>query len=251
MDTTSTDTECPYRQRLASATWVGFDLDDTLHEFRNASSAASNSVIRTISEQYAMPTQLLQQKYAVILREKTSHAFADDRSSHDYRKEGFLALLESVEIAADDEFIQGLLVTYERSLAASLKLKDGALGLLQRLKSLGKKVVVITEGPQDAQEWTVTQLGIAPCVDYLATTNQFRSTKTTGLFSHVLKHLGVAPDDIVYIGDNLDRDIVPAVDEGILCIYLADTPTVRTGEGVFRASSLAEDEQLLQNWPVV
>jgi putative hydrolase of the HAD superfamily len=187
----------------------------------------------------------------VILREKTSHAFADGRSSHDYREERFVALLESVEIAPDNEFIQGLLVTYERSLADSLNLKDGALGLLYRLRSLGKRIVVITEGPQDAQEWTIAKLGIAPYVDYLATTNQFKSTKTTGLFSQVLKQLGVAPDEIVYIGDNLDRDIVPAVDEGILCIYLADNPTWRTGEGVFRSSSLAEVEQLLQNGPVV
>jgi putative hydrolase of the HAD superfamily len=159
--------------------------------------------------------------------------------------------LESVEIAPDDEFLQGLLVTYERSLAASLKLKDGALGLLQRLRGLGKKIVVITEGPQDAQEWTIAHLGIAPYVDYLATTNQLRSTKTSGLFSQVLKHLGAAPDEIVYIGDNLDRDIAPAVEEGILCIYLADKPTGRTGEGVFRTSSLAEVEQLLQNEAVV
>jgi putative hydrolase of the HAD superfamily len=245
------DTKRLYRQRLSSATWVGFDLDDTLHEFRNAPSAASKSVIRTISERYAIPTPLLQQQYAVILREKTSPAFADGRSSHDYRKERFVALFESVEIAPDDEFIQGLLVTYEKSLAASLKLKDGALGLLQRLRSLGKKTMVITDGPQDAQAWTIAQLGIAPYVDYLATKNQSMSTKTTGLFSQVLEHWGVAPNEIVYIGDSLDRDIVPAAEEGILCIHLANTQTGPTDEGFFRASSLAEVEQLLQNGPVV
>lgn len=251
MGTISTDTERFYRERLASAKWVGFDLDDTLHEFRHASGAASKSVFSAISERYAISTALLHTQYALILREKTSHSFSDGRLSHEYRRERFVTLLASFELSIDDGFVQELLTLYESSLAASLRLKSGALSLLQRLKRLGKKIVVITEGPQDAQEWTLTQLGIATYVDYLATTNQFKVTKTTGFFLRVLEHLNVMPDDIVYIGDSMERDIVPATNEGILCIHLAGTQGGLASDGVCQISELAEVEKLLQDGTVV
>ncbi|CEL06469.1 hypothetical protein ASPCAL09646 [Aspergillus calidoustus] len=251
MGTISTAAERLYRERLASTTWVGFDLDDTLHEFRHASAAASKRVFSAISERYAIPTTLLQRQYALILREKTSHSFSDGRLSHEYRRERFVTLLASFEVSIEDDFVQELLTLYESSLAASLKLKAGALNLLQRLKCLGKKIVVITEGPQDAQEWTLTELGIATYIDYLATTNQFKVTKTTGLFLRVLKHLNITPNSIVYIGDTMERDIIPATNEGILCIHLAGTQDGVSGDGVCQVSELTEVEKLLQDGTVV
>ncbi|KAL3442810.1 HAD-like domain-containing protein [Aspergillus insuetus] len=234
-----------YRERLAAVTWVAFDLDDTLHEFQRASAAASKAVFAAISQRYGIFTTRLQDQYTVILREKTLHAFSDGRLSHEYRRERFLALLGSFEIAIDDDFVQKLLTLYESSLASSLKLKDGALSLLQRLKHLGKKIAVITEGPQDAQAWTITQLGIETYVDYLATTNQFRVSKTSGLIPQVLEHLGIKPNEIVHIEDSMERDIVPASKEGILCIHLADKQGGMTDDGVFQVSELAKVERLL------
>ncbi|KAL2843174.1 HAD-like domain-containing protein [Aspergillus pseudoustus] len=235
-----------YRGRLAAASWVGFDLDDTLHEFRSASSTASKTVFVTISGRHGIPTTQLQDQYTVILRELTSHAFSDGRTSHDYRRERFVALLEAFSVPVESEFIQDLLALYESSLKASLRLKTGAANLLQKLISLGKKIVVVTEGPQDAQEWTIANLSIAPYIDYLVTTNKFGATKTTGLFSLVLKHLNIDSNEIVFIGDNLKRDIEPATEEGILCIYLAENEGSWTGDGPFWVKELAEIETLLE-----
>jgi putative hydrolase of the HAD superfamily len=38
------------RAILAEKTWIGFDLDDTLHEFRRSSETATNKVLEEISE---------------------------------------------------------------------------------------------------------------------------------------------------------------------------------------------------------
>jgi hypothetical protein len=50
-------------------------------------------------QQHGIPTTLLQEQYAVIPREKTSHAFSDSTSSHDYRQERFVSLLELFAVA--------------------------------------------------------------------------------------------------------------------------------------------------------
>ena len=115
-----------------------------------------------------------------------------------------------------------ILMQYNTTLARALQLKPGAMELLSMLKAKGKKLVVVTEGPQDAQEWTLQQLGLAPLVDVLVTTSVFKTTKVDGLFGKVLEHLGVAPEEMVFVGDNYERDVLPAGEVGILAIRYAE-----------------------------
>ncbi|KAL3459993.1 HAD-like domain-containing protein [Aspergillus heterothallicus] len=234
-----------YRERLRSASWVGFDLDDTLHEFRSASTQASSAVFRAISGKHGIPTTVLKDQYAVILHETTSHAFSDGRTSTDYRRERFTALLDAFSLPVQQPLIQDLLALYESSLKAALKLKPGALSLLETFVSIGKKIVVITEGPQDAQEWTIENLGIARYIDFLATTNKFGVSKTNGLFAKVLEHLDITAREIVYVGDNLNRDVEPAAKEGILSIYLADKEGSWSTDRFFSVQGLDEVKELV------
>ena len=90
------------------------------------------------------------------------------------------------------------------------------------IKDIGKKIVVITEGPHDAQARTMQGLGIEGYIDFLATINRFGVAKTAGLFSRVLEHLGVPLGDIACVGDNEQRDMKPALAEGIFTIHFAE-----------------------------
>ncbi|EJP64462.1 HAD-superfamily hydrolase, subfamily IA, variant 1 [Beauveria bassiana ARSEF 2860] len=206
--------------------WIGFDLDDTLHEFRKASSMATNEVLAIISRQHNIPMPALKQEYSRILQLKTANAFADGKTSFDYRKERFTLVLEHFSLSYDTHSMTLLLETYEATLSASLELKCGALGLLSNLRHMGKKIVVITEGPQDAQERTVEALGISSYIDFLATTNHFGVGKTAGLFTKVLQHLGISSGDMAYIGDNVQRDMEPALSAGIFLIHFAESKNV-------------------------
>ena len=58
-------------------------------------------------------------------------------------------------------------------------------------------------------------------MDFLATTNYFGVAKTAGLFLS-LEHSGVSPSDVAYIGDNEQRDMEPALAEGIFSTHLAE-----------------------------
>ena len=210
------------RAILIERTWIGFDLDDTLHEFRRSSEIATNRVLTEISKRYGTPILALEDEYSMVLKMKTANAFSDGKTSFDYRRERFVSILTHFSLPQDDQFIYELLELYEAKLMASLELKCGALDLLSLIKDMGKKIVVITEGPQDAQERAVRGLGIDGFIDFLATTSHFRVAKTDGLFPRVLEHLCIAPGDIVYIGDNEERDMKPALAEGIFSIHLAE-----------------------------
>lgn len=214
------------RAILLEKTWIGFDLDDTLHEFRSTSLIATNKVLAEISQKYGTPISALKEEYSKVLRVKTANAFSDGKTSFDYRKERFGFILEHFSLPYNTQFMTTLLESYEGALMASLELKCGALGLLSTIKNMGKKIVVITEGPQDAQERTVAALGIGGYIDFLATTNYFRVAKTEGLFAKVLQNLGISSGHIAYIGDNAQRDMKPAMAEGIFSIHLAEAKHV-------------------------
>ncbi|KAJ3515261.1 hypothetical protein NM208_g14984 [Fusarium decemcellulare] len=206
---------------LRTKTWFGFDLDDTLHEFRRASRAATTHCLNRIAiKNPQVKLEDLQEQYQAILKQGTAGAFTDGKSSHDYRRERFTATLRHFELSHD--LIEDLLEDYERVLVENLTLKAGALSLLKAIKSSGRKIAVITEGPQDAQERAVRDLGIANYIDFLATTNHFGVAKTSGLFGKVLGHLEIQPSEIAYVGDSKERDIEPATQEGIYAIHLRD-----------------------------
>ncbi|KAF4993622.1 hypothetical protein FGRMN_6340 [Fusarium graminum] len=212
------------RNVLQQKTWFGFDLDDTLHEFRKASRAATTHCLsRIASENPGITLQDLQEQYGIILRHGTADAFTDGKTSHDYRRARFTATLS--HFGMSHNLVNELLEDYERVLVENLTLKTGAVSLLEAVKASGRKIAVITEGPQDAQERAVRDLGIDKYIDFLATTNYFGVAKTSGLFSKVLDHLRIQAEDLVYIGDSQPRDIEPATKEGIYAIHLHEDQT--------------------------
>ncbi|KAJ5702393.1 hypothetical protein N7488_009941 [Penicillium malachiteum] len=212
------------KSTLLSKEWFGFDLDDTLHEFRKASSQASENVFEAIHTEYGINLDALRSRYANILRTSTANAFTDGRSSTEYRRERFTQLLQ----AHNTINIDSLLDIYKSSLQSSLTLKPGVVELFQSLKQLRKNIIVITEGRTDAQEWTVRELGIDSYVDILVTTNEIGRSKVDGLFGVVLEKYGILAEDIVYFGDNEVRDVRAALKTGILAIlYDEKGPSVK------------------------
>jgi len=198
-------------------TWVGFDLDDTLHEFRKASGAATLASLRLIETKHNIPIENLKASYDEILKMKTAQAFTDGKTSDEYGKVRFAVVLETFNIITTGAFLDELAATYKAVLGDSLEPKPGAVRLLVYLRSIGKRIVVITEGPQDAQESTIQKLGME--IDFLATTNAFGVSKVEGLFGKVLESLEIAAKDMVYVGDSEDRDVKPARKQGILTVH--------------------------------
>ncbi|OTA99164.1 hypothetical protein M426DRAFT_76559 [Hypoxylon sp. CI-4A] len=220
------DPQTRLRAILTEKTWFGFDLDDTLHEFRRSSGKAINQVFEDISGRYGTPVPALRDEYMKILKEKTAGAFSDGKTSFDYRRERFSSLLAHFFLPVDSQFMDELLNSYETTLMASLELK---------------------KGPQDAQERAVKGLGIDGHIDFLATTNHFRTAKTDDLFPRVLEHLGISAGDIAYIGDNVQRDMEPAMAAGIFSIHLAEKESESLGSSPPRIDTLKKLHYILED----
>ncbi|KAI5926931.1 HAD-like domain-containing protein [Camillea tinctor] len=176
---------------------------------------------------------------------KTSQAFTDGKTSHEYRRDRFASVLSHFSLHQDHAFMDEVISTYERTIMASLQLVSGAVQLLRRLRDLGKKIAVITEGPQDAQEITVERLRISGYIDFLATTNRFGVAKTEGLFAKVLEHLDVRASDMIYIGDSEQRDTIPATSQAIFSIHYDSNEHVALDSRPLKVNTLWKLQHIL------
>lgn len=288
------------RTALAPCTTYAFDLDDTLHSFRAASSAAATAVFEhivastntkdaallhqpgnnTTAATTTIDVPRLRALYATILKAKTANAFADGatRTSDDYRKERFAALLRAAGLSLarppppssppasasppsrNDElesspYLATLAATYKTALRASLALKPGAAPLLRALKARRRRVVVVTEGPRDAQLWTLRELGLLDetdgCVDEVVTTGDVGRAKVDeGFWGEVLRRVGggaggriVRAEEVAVVGDSWERDVVPAREAGCVVVWYCegggDGAAVGEGrDGVLRVDAL-------------
>ncbi|KAI9767032.1 MAG: hypothetical protein M1840_005991 [Geoglossum simile] len=183
--------------------------------------------------------------YSRVLSRTTAGAFTDVKTSDEYRKDRFSAVLKSFSIKPSDQLLDELARTYEAALEDSLELKCGELSLLTRIKAMGKKIVMITEGPQDAQERTLEKLGLKDKIAFLATTNLFRISKVDGLFSKVLEQLKTAASDMVYVGDSERRDMIPAIAHGIYAIHYAEAESFSLDLYPAKINTLKKMEHIL------
>ncbi len=219
----------PPGHESGSATWqlppglccVGFDLDDTLHYFKRASGRAAEAVFSDINRRFGVGLDDLGAAYQRILREAQRQYFSQARTSREYRAQRFRALLE--EFGCDPAaHLDGLLDVYDAALCGALELRPGAREALTAARRADLMVMVVSEGPHDAQEATIERLGIAGSVDLLITSAGEGVSKSDGLFEKALARAGCEPRQMLYVGDSIHRDMEPAATLGIATAYVGD-----------------------------
>ena len=222
--------------------WIGFDLDDTLHFYRKASGRAAEAAFEYLNDEFGCDLDLLKDRYADILRKAQRGSFTEGKASRVLRGERFGALMAEFSIIPHHH-LDRVLDTYDDALARHLELKEGALEVLSGLRQLGFSVVVVSEGPHDAQETTLARLGLAPYVDLLITSGQEGRSKREGLLKIALAKAECAPERCVFIGDNMECDILPALALGMAVFYVGEDTQIPPGAE--KLSSLADLHRFL------
>lgn len=105
----------------------------------------------------------------------------------------------------------------ERNFLAALdhlpELREGVRDGLEQLHAAGYRVVVVTEGARDRVQRTLRLHRITRCVDRV-----IEAPKQTSLFRRIMS-LGQPSSPTYMIGDQLERDIRPAKEVGLVTIY--------------------------------
>ena len=173
---------------------VVFDLDDTLYmenEFVEYGLKNAANVAETV--------------YGIV------NANEKIRSLYQESKANVFDRLVNAEKIKDKEIaVAGLVKAYRNCEPKSLRCNPGVLDLLKTLKKKEMHTGIITDGFADVQKSKIKALGIQEYIDKIVITDelggvQCRKPNPIG-FEKMLKMLDVKPQEMVYIGDNPNKD---------------------------------------------
>lgn len=173
---------------------VIFDLDDTLYmenEFVEYGLKNAANVAETV--------------YGIV------NANEKIRSLYQESKVNVFDRLVNAETIKDKEIaVAGLVKAYRNCEPKNLHCNPGVLDLLKTLKKKGVRTGIITDGFADVQKSKIKALGIQEYIDKIVITDelggvQCRKPNPIG-FEKMLKMLDVKPQEMVYIGDNPNKD---------------------------------------------
>lgn len=186
---------------------VVFDLDDTLLASTRAR-LRSNRVLRELG---VHPL-----RWRTAGEESWRRFVAGEITSAQLRRERWTRLGFSDE-AADAADLRWRAVAFDSAF------RTGARRLLEQVRAAGLRTAILTNGTIDPQRRKIEKHRLAELVDVVVVTEEIGVHKPhPGAFQEVLALLGVAPDDAVMVGDNLENDIEGALAAGFSrAIWLA------------------------------
>jgi len=97
-----------------------------------------------------------------------------------------------------------------------------AVPVLTRLRAAGLSIGLAGNQPADA-EAEIRALGLS--VDFVASSARWGVAKPDpAFFQRIAAESGVAPNEIAYVGDRLDNDVLPAVAAGMSGVFVRRGP---------------------------
>jgi HAD superfamily hydrolase (TIGR01509 family) len=133
------------------------------------------------------------------------------------------------------------------------ELFPGAAELLQELRALGLKIVLVSNTAwRDAEAYwqDFEYFGVAEYIDEIVTSLDLKVRKPhAAIFRAAIELAGCRAEECVFIGDSEEKDIVPAVDFGMRSILVAieRPPPAKTAADAI-ATSLEEATEIVRGW---
>ena len=177
---------------------VVFDLDDTLISEREYIKSGFNTVCRKISSDYNLDY-------------KTINKLINDLFNEDH-KEVFNRLLDLLNIEYELSYVKELVNLYRNHLP-DITLYEDASYILNYLLNEGYKLGIITDGYAVAQRQKLKALDIENIFDCIIVTDELGREywKPHKKSYQIMKEkLNVEFDEMMYVGDNINKDFVTA-----------------------------------------
>ena len=195
---------------------IFFDLDHTLWDFDKNSGLAFESIFKKnkISvelEDFLVVYSPINENYWKLYRE---NKVTQSELRHGRLKETF----EALKLAVTDLQIEQLSFDYIDHLPQHNHLLEGTKELLEYLKPL-YKMHIITNGFKEVQFRKLEKSGILSYFETITTSEDAGVKKPhQDIFKKALKEASANADESLMIGDNLEADVIGALEAGMKAI---------------------------------
>lgn len=194
--------------------YIIFDLDDTIYNYTNCHNVSMNVIFKLISEYTKFDIKYIEKIYTNIDNNHKALTINSASSHNKYIK--FKHLLEKLNMTNVEEIHK----KYWEIFYQNIKLNDGVLDLIIWLKSIGIKLYILTDYETEYQIEKLKQLNIFDYFDYILTSEEIGCEKPSiHCFNYIIMKTNSNINEIIMIGDSLNKDILGAIGSGIYSYY--------------------------------
>jgi FMN phosphatase YigB (HAD superfamily) len=185
--------------RLNEVRGVVFELDDTLLDQKTW--MLSKLELTWQKEKAILPARTAFLSAALQIIEEGNHA-------------GLFDALR-MQLGLDEAIRQRLIETYRQARPEDCPLYSDVLVTLQQLRRLGYRIGILTDNPPASQRQKLDVCGLLPLTDALVLTAELGTRKPDPkVFKECARLLGLPPEQLVMVGNNLFRDMQGSCNAG-------------------------------------
>lgn len=182
------------------------DLDHTVYDYHVCNEFANSQVARKLSSALGKSEVEVMRAFHDA-RKEVKARLGDTAASHSrflYLQKTIEALKGKTDLALTHEAYE----LFWESFMGKMKLNPGVIEFFDHLREMGIKVAVITDLTAPIQFRKMLRLGIKDHVDFVITSEEAgRDKPHDPVFSLALKKLGCTKEEVVVVGDDIDREI--------------------------------------------
>lgn len=200
---------------------VGFDLDDCLFDSTGLSDKAR---IKGIEAMIKLGLDFNREKAIKMIQEIVKEYGSNSSKHYNYfirRYNRLESIEEKIPYSFQFKYISAAVMAYHAEKIRSIKCYDDVIACLKNLKEMSIKTAIITDGLPIKQYEKILRLGIDNLIDLTVVSDEIGIRKPNPkLFDHCLKRFGVSGPETIYVGDRIDKDIIPALLNNINSVYI-------------------------------
>jgi len=185
---------------------VLFDLDNTLIDFMRMKRASCEAAISAMVDA-GLPLGK-DEAYKELFALYDVHGIEDQRI--------FQKFLKRVSGTVDYKVLASGITAYRRAQTGVLEPYPHVRSTLLGLKERGIKLGIVSDAPRLRAWIRLSEMNLAEFFDVVVTIGDTKRRKPSRLpFDAALKQMGMAADEILFVGDNPERDIAGAKKAGM------------------------------------
>ncbi len=183
--------------------WVFFDADNTLFDFDASSILAFGALVDQLNIPQSSDLYKTYKKHNAHVW----HLFENGQiDAQNLRSKRFELFFNDIGFDFDGLKANNL---YLDLLVDNVRLLDGAVALLQELKDLGVKMLIITNGLKEVQKPRLEKVGLTHFFEDIIVSDEIGVAKPDGAFFTFAEKAANHPpkNEVLVIGDSLNSDI--------------------------------------------
>ncbi len=190
---------------------VGFDLDDCLFDSTGLSDRAR---VKGINAMIDLGLKIDRQNAIKMITEIVKEYGSNSSNHYNYfirRYNRLEDVKEKIPYSLQFKYISAAVMAYHKEKIDSIKLYDDVKPCLNKLREKGLKSAIISDGLPIKQYEKILRLDIDDLIDLTIISDEIGIRKPNPkLFEFCLKKFNIEGVETIYIGDRLDKDIIPA-----------------------------------------